>query len=118
MNFIKYAVGIFVFAGIISLIAGSGGNYLTQSVNAQTLGEKIGNSIGGALDQAGEAAGNASKTLGEVGSNATEGASQAANNTASEVGQAANNATSGNGTNATQSKNPLEMLMNLFKGNK
>ncbi len=42
MNFIKYAVGMFVFAGIISLIAGSGGNYFTQSVNAQSLGEQIG----------------------------------------------------------------------------
>jgi len=125
MNFIKYAVGMFVFAGIISLIAGSGGNYFTQSVNAQTLGEQVGNSIGGALDQAGEAAGNVTETLssaanetGQAASNATEGASQAANNTASEVGQAADNATSGNGTNATESKNPLEMLMNLFKGNK
>ena len=106
MNFIKYAVGMFVFAGIISLIAGSGGNYFT-SANAQTLGEKIGNSIGGALDEAGEGLSNVSK-----------GASQAANNTASEVGQAADNATSGNSTNATESKNPLEMLMNLFKGNK
>ena len=68
MNFIKYAVGMFVFAGIISLIAGSGGNYFTQSVNAQSLGEQIGNTIGGALDETGEAVGNA-----------TEGASQAAN---------------------------------------
>ena len=55
---------------------------------------------------------------GEAAGNATEGASQAANNTASEAGQAADNATtSGNGTNATDSKNPLDMLMNLFKGN-
>ena len=81
MNFVKYAVGMFVFAGIISLIAGSGGNYFTQSVNAQSLGQQVGNSIGGALDQAGEAAGNASKTLGEVGSNVTQSASQAANET-------------------------------------
>ena len=44
-------------------------------------------------------------------SNATEGASQAVNDTGSEMGQAADNATtSGN------SSNPLEMLMNLFKG--
>ncbi len=70
MNFTKYALGMFVFAGIISLIAGSGGNYFTQSVNAQSLGEQVGNSIGGALDETGEAV-----------SNATESASQAANNT-------------------------------------
>ena len=89
MNFIKYAIGMFVFAGIISLIAGSGGNYFTQSVNAQSLGEQIGNSIGGALDKTGEAAGNASKTLSEVGSNATESLSGAAN----ETGQAGENAT-------------------------
>ena len=81
MNFTKYALGMFVFAGIISLIAGSGGNYFTQSVNAQSLGEQVGNSIGGALDQTGEAAGNATKTLGEVGSNATESSSDAANET-------------------------------------
>ena len=89
MNFIKYALGMFVFAGIISLIAGSGGNYFTQSVNAQSLGEQVGNSIGGALDETGEAAGNASKTLSEVGSNVTQSASHAAN----ETGQAGNNAT-------------------------
>ncbi len=127
MNFIKYAIGMFVFAGIISLIAGSGGNYFTQSVNAQSLGEQIGNSIGGALDETGEAAGNASETLGEAGSNTTESLSGAANETgqagenateslsgaANETGQAADNATtSGN------SSNPLEMLMNLFKGQK
>ena len=131
MNFIKYAVGMFVFAGIISLIAGSGGNYFTQSVNAQSLGEQIGNSIGGALDETGEAVGNvtegASKAANETGEavgNATEGAAnetgQAADNAteslsgaANETGQAADNATtSGN------SSNPLEMLMNLFKGNK
>ena len=125
MNFIKYAVGMFVFAGIISLIAGSGGNYFTQSVNAQSLGEQIGETIGGALDETGEGLGNATEVIGgavnetgEAAGNATEGASQAANNTASEAGQAADNATtSGNGTNATDSKNPLDMLMNLFKGN-
>ena len=72
MNFIKYAAGMFVFAGIISLIAGSGGNYFTQSVNAQSLGEQIGDSIGGVLDETGEAVGNATETLSEVGSNATE----------------------------------------------
>ena len=93
MNFIKYTIGMFVFAGIISLIAGSGGNYFTQSVNAQSLGEQIGNSIGGALDETGEAVGNA-----------TEGA-------ANETGQAADNATA-----SSNSSNPLEMLMNLFKG--
>jgi hypothetical protein len=132
MNFTKYALGMFVFAGIISLIAGSGGNYFTQSVNAQSLGQQLGK----ALDETGEAASNATKTLGEAGKNATQSASQAANetgeaagnatqsasqsvnNTASEAGQAADNATSGNSTNATESKNPLEMLMNLFKGNK
>ena len=132
MNFIKYTLGMFVFAGIISLIAGSGGNYFTQSVNAQSLGQQIGK----ALDETGEAASNASKTLGEAGNNATQSTSQAANetgeaannatqnagqaanNTASEAGQAADNATNGNSTNATASKNPLEMLMNLFKGNK
>src|ERR1044072_5090247 len=137
MNFTKYALGIFVFAGIISLIAGSGGNYFT-SANAQTLGEKIGNSIGGALDEAGEGLSNVSK-----------GASQAANNTASEMSQAGQNATqamsgaanetsqagqnatqamsgaanetsqaAGNATSSKNSSNPLEMLMNLFKGNK
>jgi hypothetical protein len=123
MNFIKYALGMFVFAGIISLIAGSGGNYFTQSVNAQSLGEQI----GGAIDETGEAAGNATETLSEAGSNATESLSGAANETgqagqnateslsgaANETGQAADNATtSGN------SSNPLEMLMNLFKGQK
>ena len=136
MNFVKYAAGMFVFAGIISLLAGSGGNYFGQSANAQSLGEQFGDTIGGVLDEAGEGVGNATETLSEVGSNATEslsgaanetgeaagnateGASQAANNTASEAGQAAENATtSGNGTNATDSKNPLDMLMNLFKGN-
>ncbi|HKU83796.1 MAG TPA: hypothetical protein VJP58_07115 [Candidatus Nitrosocosmicus sp.] len=119
MNFTKYTLGIFVFAGIISLIAGSGGNYFT-SANAQTLGEKIGNSIGGALDEAGEGISNVSK-----------GASQAANNTASEMGQAGQNATEAmsgaanetsqaadNATSSSNSSNPLEMLMNLFKGNK
>ncbi len=124
MNFIKYAAGIFVFAGIISLIAGSGGNYFTQSVNAQSLGDQIGDSIGGVLDETGEAAGNLTETLsgaanetGEAAGNATEGASQSVNETASGVGQAADNATaSGNSTNATQSDNPLDMLMNLFKG--
>src|SRR6188472_1511670 len=96
MNFIKYAVGMFVFAGIISLIAGSGGNYFTQSVNAQSLGEKIGNSIGGALDEAGEGISNVSKgasqaanETGQAANNATESLSGAAN----ETGQAANNAT-------------------------
>ncbi|MBA2266878.1 MAG: hypothetical protein H0W19_00855 [Nitrosopumilus sp.] len=125
MNFIKYAAGMFVFAGIISLLAGSGVNYFAQSINAQSLGEQIGNSIGGVLDETGEAAGNATESLsgaanetGEASGNATEGASQAANDTASEFGQAADNATtSGNSTNATESKNPLDMLMNLFKGN-
>ena len=136
MNFVKYAAGMFVFAGIISLLAGSGGNYFTQSVNAQSLGEQIGDTLGGVLDETGEGLGNATETLSEVGSNATEslsgaanetgeaagnateGASQAANNTATEAGQAADNATtSGNGTNATDSNNPLDMLMNLFKGN-
>ena len=125
MNFIKYAAGMFVFAGIISLLAGSGVNYFAQSVNAQSLGEQIGNSIGGVLDETGEAAGNATESLsgaanetGEASGNATEGASQAANDTASEVGQDVDNATtSGNSTNATESKNPLDMLMNLFKGN-
>ncbi len=143
MNFIKYAAGMFVFAGIISLLAGSGVNYFAQSVNAQSLGEQVGNSIGGVLDETGEAAGNATESLsgaanetgeaagnategasqaanetGEAAGNATEGASQAANDTASEVGQDADNATtSGNSTNATESKNPLDMLMNLFKGN-
>ena len=96
MNFIKYTIGMFVFAGIISLIAGSGGNYFTQSVNAQSLGEQVGNSIGGALDEAGEGI-----------SNATESLSGAAN----ETGQAADNATA-----SSNSSNPLEMLMNLFKG--
>jgi hypothetical protein len=127
MNFIKYALGMFVFAGIISLIAGSGGNYFTQSVNAQSLGEQIGNSIGGALDETGEAAGNASETLSEAGGNATESLSGAANETgqagqnateslsgaANETGQAADNATT-----SKNSSNPLEMLMNLFKGQK
>ena len=161
MNFVKYAAGMFVFAGIISLLAGSGGNYFTQSVNAQSLGEQIGETIGGALDETGEGLGNATEVIGgavnetgeaagnatevvggaanetgeaagnategasqaanetgEAAGNATEGASQAASNTASEAGQAADNATtSGNGTNATDSKNPLDMLMNLFKGN-
>jgi hypothetical protein len=124
MNFIKCAAGMFVFAGIISLIAGSGGNYFTQSVNAQSLGEQIGEGIGGVIDETGEAAGNLTETLsgaanetGEAAGNATEGASQSVNETASGVGQAADNATaSGNSTNATQSDNPLDMLMNLFKG--
>ena len=143
MNFVKYAAGMFIFAGIISLLAGSGGNYFTQSVNAQSLGEQIGDTLGGALDETGEGLGNATEVIGgavnetgeaagnateaaggavnetgEAAGNATEGASQAANNTASEAGQAADNATtSGNGTNATDSNNPLDMLMNLFKGN-
>ena len=125
MNFVKYAAGMFVFAGIISLLAGSGGNYFTQSVNAQSLGEQIGDTLGGALDETGEGLGNATEVIGgavnetgEAAGNATEGAGQAANNTASEAGQAADNATtSGNETNATDSKNPLDMLMNLFKGN-
>jgi hypothetical protein len=164
MNFIKYAAGMFVFAGIISLIAGSGGNYFTQSVNAQSLGEQIGEGIGGVIDETGEAAGNLTETLsgaanetgeemniavdetgeaagnatetlsgaanetgeemniavdetGEAVDNATESASQSVNETASGVGQAADTATaSGNSTNATQSDNPLDMLMNLFKG--
>ena len=60
----------------------------------------------------------AANETGQAANNATESAGQAANNTASEAGQAADNATSGNSTNATESKNPLEMLMNLFKGNK
>ena len=120
MNFTKCAVGVFVFAGIISLIAGSGGNYFTQSVNAQSIGEKIGNSIGGALDEAGEGISNVSK-----------GASQAVNNTAREAGQAGQNASESlsgaanetgqaadNATTSSNSSNPLEMLMNLFKGNK
>ena len=125
MNFVKYAAGMFVFAGIISLLAGSGGNYFTQSVNAQSLGEQIGDTLGGALDETGEGLGNATEVIGgavnetgEAAGNATEGASQAANNTASEAGQAADNATTSvNETNATDSKNPLDMLMNLFKGN-
>ena len=154
MNFIKYAAGMFVFAGIISLLAGSGVNYFAQSVNAQSLGEQVGDSLGGVLDEAGQAVGNVTESLsgaandtGEATGNATEGASQAANetgedlnvavdetgeatgnateslsgsanDTASEVGQDADNATtSGNSTNATESKNPLDMLMNLFKGN-
>ena len=91
MNFVKYAAGMFVFAGIISLLAGSGGNYFTQSVNAQSLGEQIGDSIGGVLDETGEGLGNATETLSEVGSNATEGLSGAAN----ETGEAAGNATEG-----------------------
>ena len=66
MNFIKYTLGMFVFAGIISLIAGSGGNYFTQSVNAQSLGEQVGNSIGGALDEAGEAVGNVTESAGQA----------------------------------------------------
>jgi hypothetical protein len=153
MNFIKYAAGMFVFAGIISLIAGSGGNYFTQSVNAQSMGEQIGDTIGGVIDQTGEAAGNLTETIsgaanetgeaadnategasqsanetgeelniaanetGEAADNATEGASQSVNETASGFGQAADNATtSENSTNATQSDNPLDMLMNLFQG--
>ena len=137
MNFTKYAVGMFVFAGIISLIAGSGGNYFT-SANAQTLGEKIGNSIGGALDEAGEglsnvskgasqAANNTASEMSQAGQNATQAMSGAANETnqagqnathamsgaANETGQAADNATT-----SSNSSNPLEMLMNLFKGQK
>ena len=77
MNFIKYTIGMFVFAGIISLIAGSGGNYFTQSVNAQSLGEQIGDTIGGALDETGEAVGNATegqaKQQMKLVGNATEG---------------------------------------------
>jgi hypothetical protein len=65
---------------------------------------------------------NAANETGQAADNATtadESASQAVNNTASEVGQAADNATTagGNATNKT-SNNPLDMLMNLFKGNK
>ncbi|CAN5683393.1 hypothetical protein BH23THE1_BH23THE1_07760 [soil metagenome] len=131
MNFIKYAAGMFVFAGIISLIAGSGGNYFTQSVNAQSIGEQfgdgmegVGDILGGGIDETSEAVGNltestsgAANETGEAAGNATEGASQSVNETASGVGQAADNATtSENSTNATQSDNPLDMLMNLFQG--
>ena len=131
MNFIKYAAGMFVFAGSISLIAGSGGNYFTQSVNAQSIGEQVGDAmegagdiLGGGIDETSEVISNATESssgaaneTGEAAGNATEGASQSVNETASGVGQAADNATaSGNSTNATQSDNPLDMLMNLFKG--
>ena len=51
MNFVKYAVGMFVFAGIISLITGSGGTLFHRICNAPSLGQQVGNSIGGALDQ-------------------------------------------------------------------
>ena len=129
MYFSKYAAGIFVFAGILSMIGGISGVTFTPSVSAQTVGEQIGNTLGGAIDQAGEAVGNVSQGLSnaanetsQAADNATtadESASQAVNDTASEVGQAADNATSagGNASNGT-SNNPLDMLMNLFKGNK
>jgi len=112
MNFNKYAAGIFVFAGILSLFLANGGNSISQYANAQSTGEQIGDTIGGALDELGEGVGNATETLSEAGSNATESMSGAIN----ETGQAADNATStgGNATNST-SENPLDMLMNLFK---
>ena len=72
-----------------------------------------------ATEGASQSVNNTASDVGQAASNATEGASQSVNNTASDVGQAASNASaSGSSTNATQSKNPLEMLMNLFKGNK
>ena len=109
------------------MIVGFSGISFTQFVSAQTVGEQIGNSLGGAIDQAGEAVGNVSQDLsgavnetGQAADNATtadESASQAINNTASQAGQAADNATNagGNATNGTEPKNPLDMLMNLFK---
>ena len=70
--------------------------------------------LSGAANETGQAGENATESLsgaanetGQAGENATESLSGAAN----ETGQAADNATtSGN------SSNPLEMLMNLFKG--
>ena len=84
------------------MIVGFSGISFTQFVSAQTVGDQIGNSLGGAIDQAGEAVGNVSQDL-----------SGAVN----ETGQAADNATNagGNATNGTEPKNPLDMLMNLFK---
>ena len=104
MYFSNYAAGIFVFAGILSMIVGFSGISFTQFVSAQTVGEQIGNSLGGAIDQAGEAVGNVSQDLsgavnetGQAADNATtadESASQAINNTASQAGQAARKSSS------------------------
>ena len=122
MYFSKYAAGIFVIAGILSLFLANGGSSISQYANAQSLGEQIGDTIGGALDETGEAAGNVTQGLsaainetGQAADNATT-ADESASQAASEMGQAADNATStgGNTTNAT-SQNPLDMLMNLFK---
>jgi methyl-accepting chemotaxis protein len=99
MYFSKYAAGIFVIAGILSLFLANGGSSISQYANAQSLGEQIGDTIGGALDETGEAAGNATQGLsaainetGQAADNATT-ADESASQAASEVGQAADNAT-------------------------